>query len=582
MKKFLINSEEELRYLLDRIHPTTSQHIGELLIQEGKLTDKQLAQALKKQRYNSDKHLGEIIVELGYCTQEQVTSTLSGKLGIPFVEIGEYNIPSKLLSLIPPDIALRYSVLPLMEHENRLVVAMENPLDWTALDVLRFTTNRPIDAVMTSHTQITNFLNRHYTEFYAEGDVIEMADKIELGAQEEQEDETSLQSIAEEAQKKPVVRLVNAIIIQGILHRASDINIRPEKERVNIYYRIDGKLHFSRSLHKSLLAPIVSRIKITGRMNIAERRLPQDGHTRVLREGGIVDLRISIIPTVTGESVVIRILDKRVGLKRLDQLGLRADDYRKILKIISRNNGIFLVTGPTGCGKSTTLYSILNEVVKREPHIITVEDPVEYDMQGIEQIQIQPITGYTFAEALKHILRHDPDVIMVGEIRDLETARIANKAALTGHLVFSTLHTNDAASAVTRLIDMGIEPYLLSSTMLAVMAQRLVRLNCQNCSEQEVTEPHIRHMLNVSDKEVFYKGKGCDECHGTGYQGRAAVCELLEMTPQLATMINNNASSQEIRQKAHEQGMVYLTQNALELAREGITSLEEVYTVRLE
>ena len=403
---------------------------------------------------------------------------MASKLGIPYVKLGNYEIPPQVLSLVPADIALQYNVLPLATNNKRLVIAMENPLDWEALELLRFHTNYNIDAVITSSAEISKVLDKYYLQ-HNEEDFNDLSGELEIINEEKKgEDLSVLQSIAREAQKKPIVRLVNAIITQGIQHRASDINIRPGKNRLNIYYRIDGKLQFSRSMSLSLLAGLVSRLKITGRMDIAERRLPQDGHARVIHRGNVIDLRLSVIPTINGESVVIRILDKQVGLKPLAELGLSTQEDRKIRTLLSRSYGMFLVTGPTGSGKSTTLYALLNEVQLRNPHIITVEDPVEYDMDAIEQIQIAPALGYTFAESLRHILRHDPDVIMIGEIRDIETARIANKAALTGHLVLSTLHTNDAASAVTRLIDMGVEPYLLSSTLLGVMAQRLLRLNC--------------------------------------------------------------------------------------------------------
>jgi type IV pilus assembly protein PilB len=460
---------------------------------------------------------------------------------------------------------------------------MENPLDWEALELLRFHTNLNIDAVITSSAEISKVLDKYYLQ-HNEEDFNDLSGELEMLSHEKPDNDlTVLQSIAREAQKKPIVRLVNAIITQGIQHRASDINIRPGKDRLNIYYRIDGKLQFSRSMSLSLLAGLVSRIKITGRMDIAERRLPQDGHARVMHQGNVIDLRISVIPTVNGESVVIRILDKQVGFKPLDKLGLSTQEDRKIRTLLSRSYGMFLVTGPTGSGKSTTLYALLNEVQLRNPHIITVEDPVEYDMDDIEQIQIAPAVGYTFAESLRHILRHDPDVIMIGEIRDIETARIANKAALTGHLVLSTLHTNDAASTVTRLIDMGIEPYLLSSTLLGVMAQRLLRLNCPHCKKEEEVRPEVRQALKLGNDEVFYKGSGCNNCNNTGYHGRTVVSELMEITPELSTQISRGANTQEIKAFAQQQQqMKTLTQNAIQLARDGITSIEEVFAVRMD
>jgi len=583
MEQHIINSTADLESVVKNARPISELLLGEILLDEGHVTRPQLEHALQEQRQRPGRHLGEILIDLGTCTREQVTAALAHKLGIPYVRLGDYEIDTKVISLIPADIALHYNVLPLAIQNKHLTIAMENPMDWEALEVLRFNSNLTIDTVITSGQEISAALNKYYAE-HPDEELEQIAEdiKIELPENENQEKETPLQLIEQQAKKKPVVRLVNAIIMQGIQHQASDINIRPEKNRVNIYYRIDGRLQFSRSFNKSLLPALVSRIKITGRMNIAERRLPQDGHARISHQGVSIDLRISCIPTITGESIVIRILDKRAGMKPLEKLGLADEELSTIRRLFSRSYGMFLVTGPTGSGKSITLYAALNEIKKREPHIITVEDPVEYDMEGVEQIQVQPITGYTFAEALRHILRHDPDVVMIGEIRDLETGRIANKAALTGHLVLSTLHTNDAASTVTRLLDMGIEPYLLSSTLLGVMAQRLVRLNCPHCKDEEKVDPEIRTVLKIPEDQHFHRGAGCESCNFTGYHGRAAVTELLEITPKLASLINNSASTQEIKEAALMDGMVPLTQNALSLAREGRTSLEEVFAVRLE
>jgi len=577
-----ITNEAELLTILNKNHPLSDRHIGELLHEDGAISHEQLEAALDWQRQHPGQHLGEVLIELGYCTRDQVTGALTRKLGIPYVRLEEFEIPPNVLRLVPADIALQYSVLPLAKHNNRLIIAMENPLNWEAMELLRFHTNHNIEAVITSGAEISKVLDKYYIQ-HSDDALDEMNGEIEVIHEPHRKDDLALiQSIAKEAQKKPIVRLVNALIMQGIKHHASDIHIRPGKELINIYYRIDGKLRFSRSLSKSLLAPIVSRLKITGRMDIAERRLPQDGHTRVLIDNNTVDLRLSSIPTVNGESVVIRILDKRVGLKPLDDLGLGEEEVKQLRRLIDRSYGMILVTGPTGSGKSTTLYAILNAIKERNPHIITVEDPVEYDMEGVEQIQIAPITGYTFAEALRHILRHDPDVVMVGEVRDIETARIANKAALTGHLMLSTLHTNDATSAVTRLVDMGVEPYLLSSTLLGVMAQRLVRLNCPHCLEEEELDTETRKQLGLNRKDTFYIGVGCEQCDNTGYHGRIAVCELLVITPKLASMINKGANSQQIKNQAVREGMKPLTQNAIELAKQKKTSIEEVLSVRLE
>jgi type IV pilus assembly protein PilB len=582
MNEITISSEADLAQVLHTSPIHSERHLGDILIKEGRLSEEQLQLALSWQQQHPGMHLGDILVAEHFCSREQVNAAMAHKLGIPYVKLANYEIPPQVLSLVPADIALQYNVLPLATHNKRLVIAMENPLDWEALELLRFHTNLNIDPVITSSAEISKVLDKYYLQ-HNEEDFNDLSDEVEmLSVEKPREDLTVVQSIAKEAQKKPIVRLVNAIITQGIQHRASDINIRPVKDRLNIYYRIDGKLQFSRSMSLALLAGLVSRIKITGRMDIAERRMPQDGHARVVHQGNVVDLRLSVIPTVNGESVVIRILDKQVGLKPLDELGLSTPEQRKIRTLLSRSYGLMLVTGPTGSGKSTTLYALVNEVRLRNPHIITVEDPVEYDMDTIEQIQIAPALGYTFAESLRHILRHDPDVIMIGEIRDIETARIANKAALTGHLVLSTLHTNDAASAVTRLIDMGVEPYLLSSTLLGVMAQRLLRLNCPHCKSEEQVEPEVRQILKLRDDEIFYKGSGCNSCNNSGYHGRTVVSELLEITPQLSTLISSGANTQAIKSFAVEQGMKTLTQNAVELARNGTTSIEEVFAVRLD
>ncbi len=582
MNEVTITTEAELARVLHANPVLSDRLLGDILINEGHLNEEQLQQALAWQQQHPGIHIGDVLVELAFSSREQVNAAMASKLGIPYVKLADYEIPPQVLSLVPADIALQYNVLPLAEHNKRLVIAMENPLDWEALELLRFHTNRNIDAVITSSAEISKVLDKYYLQ-HSEEDFNDISGELEmLNEEKTQQDLTVLQSIASEARKKPIVRLVNALITQGIQHRASDINIRPSKDRINIYYRIDGKLQFSRSMSLSLLSAMVSRIKITGRMDISERRLPQDGHARVLHQGNVIDLRLSVIPTINGESVVIRILDKQVGLKPLNKLGLGKNEIRRLRTLMSRSYGMILVTGPTGSGKSTTLYALLNEIRLRNPHIITVEDPVEYDMDNIEQLQIAPVIGYDFAESLRHILRHDPDVIMIGEIRDIETARIANKAALTGHLVLSTLHTNNAASTVTRLIDMGIEPYLLSSTLLGVMAQRLLRLNCPHCKVVEEVEPEIRQILKLKEQEIFYKGSGCNSCNNTGYHDRTVVSELLEISPDLSNLISRGANTQQIKDLAEQQGMKTLTQNAVEMARNGTTSIEEVFAVRID
>ncbi len=582
MQTYLLKDEKDLRALLSVHKRMPDIRLGQVLLDEGLINTEQLDTALKIQHTytTGNHHLGQILIESGLVTPEQLSIALARKLAIPFVSIEAYQIPSQLITRVPPEIAQHYKVVPLAEIDAALVVVMVNPLDTAAIDALRFNSKMNVETVMASAEEIGEALNTHYSSF----EEIEALEDLKLDPIIEPAaamDEAA-HMIEAEAKKKPIVRLLNSIVLQAVNSKASDINIRPEKDRVNVFFRIDGKLQFIRSLSRTLLPALVSRVKITAQMDISERRLPQDGHARLQRHGKQIDLRISVVPTVNGESVVIRILDKDAGFRPLDELGFSDYDLYKVRRMISRPNGIFLVTGPTGSGKSTTLYAVLNEVKQRNPHILTVEDPVEYDMEGVEQVQISLAKGYTFAEALRHFLRHDPDVIMVGEIRDEETAHIANKAALTGHLVFSTLHTNDAASTVTRLLDMGVESYLLSTTLLGVMAQRLIRVNCLECIVEEKIDSHIRETLKLDADEKFKHGEGCLKCHYTGYHGRTTVTELLSVNNEISRLIIEGRPAKEIVELAVSQGMRTLQQNGLELARKGITSIEEVYALCTE
>ncbi len=582
MHTYSVKSEKDLITLLDDHKRIPDMRLGQVLVEEELITEDQLDVALEtQQKYKTGTHhLGQILVESGFVTPDELNVALARKLAIPFVMLEEFDIDPNLITLVPPEIAQHFKVLPLATVDGSIVVAMINPFDQQAIDALRFNSKMNIEAVMASSHDINEALEKHYSS-YEEMEALEDL-KLDPILEPAAKEEAAAHTVEAEAKKKPIVRLLNSIVLQAVNSKASDINIRPEKDKVNVYFRVDGKMQFIRSLSRNLLPPLVSRVKITGQMDISERRLPQDGHARLVRQGKQIDLRISVVPTVNGESVVIRILDKEAGFKPLDELGFRQDDMDLIRRMISRPNGIFLVTGPTGSGKSTTLYAVLDEVKQRNPHILTVEDPVEYDMEGVEQVQIALAKGYTFAEALRHFLRHDPDVIMVGEIRDEETAHIANKAALTGHLVFSTLHTNDAASTVTRLLDMGIENYLLSTTLLGVMAQRLVRVNCPECLTEEEAQPHIRKTLNLEEGEKFKHSAGCFKCHYTGYHGRISVIELLPITPEISRLIIEGRPAKEIAELAVNQGMRTLQQCALDLARQGKTSLEEVYALCTE
>jgi type IV pilus assembly protein PilB len=580
IKHHIVKSVTDLRELLGGRLSLSDLRLGEVLVEDRLISKEQLKEALARQQKGKSKHLGQILIEMQLLTQEELNIALAKKLGIPFVHLKGFDLPAQMLSRIPADVAIQYNVVPLGEHNGKLIVAMENPLDNAVIDALRFNTNSHVETVMANGEDIRVMLQKYYSKL-EESEALEDLQVDAVGSSPVENAE-SLYLMEQEAHRKPIVRLVNAILVQAVTKGASDINIRPEKDRVNVYYRIDGVLQYARTMNRSLLPAIVSRIKITGQMDISERRLPQDGHSRLAWGAKHIDLRISVVPTVKGESVVIRILDKEAGMRPLEGLGLQEKEYQQIKRLVARPFGLFLVTGPTGSGKSTTLYAILDEVKKRNVHLLTVEDPVEYDMDGIEQVQISLVKGYTFAQALRQFLRHDPDVIMVGEIRDGDTAQIANKAALTGHLVFSTLHTNDAVSTITRLTDMGIEPYLLSSTLLGVMAQRLIRVNCSHCLAEEEVDAYVRKSLNLLPDEKFYRGKGCEFCNHMGYRGRVTVCELLAVTPEIAQLINDEAPMQKIQAVAMAQGMTRLGDNAIALAREGKTSIQEILSVQLE
>lgn len=580
MQRVTVKNAQDVQAILNAHKKLPDQRLGQMLLEEHLVSQTQLNDALAKQRTSPGKHLGQILIGMGMVTVEQVDIAMARKLGIPFVKLQDFQAPLHTVSKLSADLAMQFNAFPLAEVGGKLVVAMEDPLNQKIIDTLRFNTKMNIEVVKALAQDINVAVQKHYGAF----DENEALEDMQMDSISHKTSATgeSTHIIEQEAHKKPIVRLLNTIVLQGVMRNASDINIRPEKDRVNIYYRIDGKMHYSHTISKSLLPPLVSRIKITGEMDISERRLPQDGHARMVRGAKSIDLRISVIPTVCGESVVIRILDKETSLKPLDKLGIQDKEINIIKGLLSKPHGLFLVTGPTGSGKSTTLYALLNEVKKRDLHILTVEDPVEYDMEGIEQVQVASDRGYTFAAVLRNFLRHDPDVIMVGEIRDEETARIANKAALTGHLVFSTLHTNTAAGTITRLTEMGIEPYLLGSTLLGVISQRLLRLNCQKCLREEDVSPVVRDIFNLAPSDVFYRGQGCQACNHIGYHGRTTVCEFLPVTPEIALMISAGKSEMEITKKAIEQGMTRITEHALMFAWQRKTSIEEVLAVRVD
>jgi type IV pilus assembly protein PilB len=571
-------NREQLHIELEKIARPHRELLGRLLLGQGKLREQQLNDALAQQQQERGKRLGEILVKSGAVSQEDVYRALSYQLDMPLARLGTFDIDADVVQLVSQDLVRKHNCMPLMLFEDRMVVAMDDPSNVHAIDQFGFATSRMIEPVLATPDDVELAIATHYAPF-DDKQLVAQIEQMTIGTVGTDMDPRRAEQLAKE---RPTVRLVNNIILDAIHRRASDIHIRPRENSVDLLFRIDGAMLQVRSFSRALLPAIVSRIKIIAGLDISERRLPQDGRSQVTRRGRLIDLRVSIIPAITGESVVIRILDTQSGLRSLEELGFSEHDHERLSMLLAHNHGILLVTGPTGSGKSTTLYAALQQLRRRPINIITVEDPVEYRLDGVRQIQVNQATNYTFARALRHILRHDPDVIMIGEIRDAETARIAVESALTGHLVLSTLHTNSAAATVTRLLEIGIEPYLVNSVLLGVLAQRLVRRNCPNCRVEETVDPAVRRELEVSSEEKFFRGKGCEHCNGTGCHGRVAVYELLEVTPPLRDLIRANVLTSQLERAAVEDGMTPLTENALALARAGEIPLAEAFRVRLE
>lgn len=559
--------------------PQSEKNLGERLVEADVISPSQLLKVVNYQQENK-LSLVEALENLKLVESDSQPAVFASQLGIPTVSIGDIDISPQVLATIPYKMAIRYRVFPLAFIEDKLVVAVANPSNLEAMRALTFAAGQ-VEIVVASDSDISKLIEKYFLIAEEQAVLDEIDEETDKDFHHLTEND-SLQLIEEKAKQRPVVKLVDTLLRQAVRLGVSDINIRPTELGGDVYYRIDGKMHLQQHLGRHILAPIICRLKILSAMNIAERRLPQDGHASIVHAGATIDFRVSVIPMVTGESVVIRVLDKSKGLLDLDGLGLPSGEITRLRRILTHNFGIFLVTGPTGSGKTTTLYAIVNERKKNDPHIITVEDPVEYRIDGIEQIQIKPNIGYSFAEALRHILRHDPDEILIGEMRDLETAEIAIKASLTGHFVMSTLHTNDAASSVTRLLDMGIEPYLINSTLVGILAQRLVRKICPDCKVEDCGNQHIRDYFQLDDSDKFYHGAGCNECKQSGYRGRIMVGELIEVTSELKTFISQRANAENLRQQSIADGMIPLTQNALAMAQQGICSLADVFAVKLE
>jgi len=551
---------------------------GGLLRALSVINEDQLNEALAQQQSRPDVHLGTLLKEQEGIDEAALAQVLAYKLGLPFVSLAHFDIDPVALSDITHDLAMQLHVMPLCLDGRRLVVAMDDPSAADSVQMIEFIAQKNIEISVASTEDIISTIEKHY----GKKDDIDVYHHLQpLGLEQRDAGHDDYRDAEKLSKERPIVRLVNNLLTEAVRNKASDIHIRPAENHVDLMFRIDSNLVHIRRYSKSIHAAVVSRIKVIGEMDISERRVPQDGRAKIHVYEKHIDLRLSVMPTINGESVVIRLLDTTVGLKSLDEIGFEASELRQFKTMLDKSHGIVLVTGPTGSGKSTTLYAAIQYIRDSNVNIITAEDPVEYKIEGIEQMQVNHKIGYSFARILRNILRHDPDVIMIGEIRDQETSKIAVESSLTGHLVLSTLHTNSAAVTVTRLMEMGVEPYLINDTLLGVLAQRLVRLNCTYCMEEEEVEPHIYDTLKVSSKEVFYRGKGCEHCHNTGYKGRMAVYELLPLSPALKKLIKPGAGADAIEKLAVKEGMTPLTQNALNAARNKKISLSEVYRIRL-
>lgn len=560
------------------------RRIGELLLEEGLITPEQLRRALDEQRGSTEK-LGAILVRLGHLSEEQLVSVLSRQYGIGTVNLAKHRPDPEVLSLLPSELARRHQVLPLALEGKTLVLGTADPTNVLAIDDVRFLTGFQVRPVLATPSAVRQTIERWYDRASDLQDMVKKMGEagIEVIAGEPKVDVAALQESAEDA---PTIKLVNLIIADAIGKRASDIHLEPYEKIFRVRYRMDGVLHDIMTPPKQMEAATLSRVKIMAKMDIAERRLPQDGRIEIRFQGREVDLRVSSLPTIFGEKIVLRILDKTGQILDLAKLGFEGDSLERFREAISKPHGMVLVTGPTGSGKTTTLYAAISAVNSPEVNIMTAEDPVEYNIPGINQVHIREEIGLTFSAALRSFLRQDPDVILVGEMRDTETAQIAVRAALTGHLVFSTVHTNDAPSTIARLLDMGLPPFLVSSSVLMVIAQRLVRRICLECREP-LPSPSPQALLDVgfspemADKVTCYMGKGCSACAQTGYRGRAALYEVMPITPTIRDLVLRQRPAGEIKEAAVKEGMKTLRQVGLEKVAAGITSLNEVLRVTL-
>lgn len=561
--------------------------LGRLLVDEGLITTRQLDKAAAQADRTGDS-LQKVLISLGFVSEKEVVEAMGRQMGVKFVDLADMHIDTELARSIPEHLAQRYKVIPVAQNDNRLTLAMCDPLNVIAIDDIRLITGFDIEPVIATEDSIIRAINNQFgvTDLAEVEDTVkelQAQDFADLEFEEGGDEEISLDKLKEMVDDAPIVRVVNLIISQAINDKASDIHIEAEAKAVKVRYRVDGVLHEVMTPPKHIQAPMISRIKIMASMDIAERRIPQDGKIHLVHDGREFDLRVSTVPTVHGEKTVMRILDKGSVMLGLNKLGFYDDNLRIWEGVVDKPYGMLLVTGPTGSGKSTTLYSCLNKLNRGDRNLMTCEDPVEYQIPGINQVQTNNKAGLTFASALKSFLRQDPDIIMVGEIRDGETAKIAVEAALTGHLVLSTLHTNDASGAISRLVEMKVEPFLVSSALVGVLAQRLARCICPNCKEgyRPPAEAIRKFGMTVyGDHDLqFYRGRGCDHCKMTGFKGRSGIHEVLTIGDRVRSLILQRASTAEVRQAAIEDGMKTMQDDGVRKTLDGVTSMEECLRV---
>jgi len=574
--------------------------IGELLLKEKRITPEQLQEALNYQRQNGGK-LGYNLIKLGYVKDEEITALLSKQYGVPSIALTQFEIDPAVVKLVPAETALKYQIVPLSRAGATLTIAMTDPTNVFAMDDLKFMTGYNVEPVVASETAVVDAIQKYYGKAAGNGNggpagpnALEVASKAlqempTVGDETvvdvvEEFEEISAEALAQQGEEAPVIKLVNVILLSAIQKGASDIHIEPYEKELRVRYRIDGILYNIMQPPMKFRDAITSRIKIMARLDIAEKRLPQDGRIKVrFQDNGVmkeIDFRVSCLPTLFGEKIVMRLLDKDKLMLDMTKLGFEQESLAKFESAITRPWGMVLVTGPTGSGKTNTLYSSISRINTAETNIMTAEDPVEFNLVGVNQVQVRENIGLNFAAALRSFLRQDPNIILVGEIRDFETAEIAVKAALTGHLVLSTLHTNDAPSTVNRLMNMGIEPFLVASSLNLVCAQRLVRRICKNCSEPHPTPPQalMNAGFNAEDAKTVVpnKGKGCEKCNKTGYKGRVGLYEVMEVAEDLRELILVGASALELRRKAVDEGMITLRGSGLRKVKEGVTTIDEV------